>query len=367
MQKIPFQTTELVPMGESPDFFGGPPIKLYHYPVTIPQGLRALFQREPVWQMMTSMSPEVKNFNPRMHPDLLARAFIFDATAPDRSKRTGGGPDMFGIPWEYIPKVGGSMVRPGKPFIEDANEIAEKLIWPDIESWDWEGCRKANESYLEGPAAICTQIVNGYYERLISFMDFEPAVLALCDEEQQDAIKEFFEKLTDLYIKIVDQYLKVFPEIDMFILHDDWGSQKNAFFSPQICREMLVPPMRRFTDHIHARGKFVELHSCGNNMVQVPNMIEAGFDAWDPQDMNDTEKIYQLYGDKILIGTKPDRFDPQKTSVEDQIKIAKKYVDTYCRPDKPSYISMYSYSVRQVLTPAVRDAIYEGSRRNYMG
>jgi hypothetical protein len=30
---------------------------------------------------------------------------------------------MFGIEWEYVPQVGGSMVRPGKPFVEDANEI----------------------------------------------------------------------------------------------------------------------------------------------------------------------------------------------------------------------------------------------------
>jgi hypothetical protein len=40
------------------------------------------------------------------------------------------------------------MVRPGKPFIEDANEIKDKVVWPDIDAWDWEGCAKANAEYL---------------------------------------------------------------------------------------------------------------------------------------------------------------------------------------------------------------------------
>jgi hypothetical protein len=37
---------------------------------------------------------------------------------------------MFGIEWEYIPAAGGSMVRPGKPFLEDANEWKEKVVGP---------------------------------------------------------------------------------------------------------------------------------------------------------------------------------------------------------------------------------------------
>lgn len=364
--KYPFSPDELKPRGESPDFLGGPPIKLFSYPVGIKEGLRAMFERRPIWQIMTSISPEVKNFTPRINPDYVARAFIHDGTVPpERSKRTGGGPDMFGIEWEFIPAVGGSMVRPGHPFISDANEIADKIVWPDIDSWDWAGCKAANQEYLSGPTAICTQFMNGYLERLISFMEFEGAIVAICDEDQQPAIQDFFDKLTDLYIRIVDRMLLEFPQIDMFVLHDDWGSQMNTFFSPAVCREMIVPYMRRFTDHIHAKGRFIELHSCGSNFLQVPNMIAAGFDAWDPQLMNDTEKIYDLYGDQILIGTKPPAFDAATATEEEQRAAARYYVERYCRPDRPSYISMYSYIPMNVLTPIVREEIYVGSRKRY--
>jgi hypothetical protein len=92
---------------------------------------------------------------------------------------------MFGIEWEYIAQVGGSMVRPGKPFIEDANELADKVVWPDIDKWDWEGCAKANVEYLSKPNFNICWFLNGWYERLISFMDFEGAVVAMIDEDQR--------------------------------------------------------------------------------------------------------------------------------------------------------------------------------------
>ena len=41
-----------------------------------------------------------------------------------------GGPDMFGIEWEYVPVAGGSMVRPGTPLLEDANDWNQILKLP---------------------------------------------------------------------------------------------------------------------------------------------------------------------------------------------------------------------------------------------
>ena len=152
---------------------------------------------------------------------------------------------MFGIEWEYIPAAGGSMVRPGKPFLEDANEWKEKVVWPDVDSWDWEGSAKANNGiYLKDDKFNVCWFLNGWYERLISFMDFEGAILALVDEDQKDAVKEFFDKLSDLYIKIFDKFCTYFPQIDAFCIHDDWGSQKSAS-STRSCRWDDSPHMKR--------------------------------------------------------------------------------------------------------------------------
>ena len=107
------------------------------------EAVLAAYRRQPVWQLT---GVENKLFTSKVYPDNVARAFVFDAN--QMTPEQGGGRDMFGIEWEYVPTAGGSMVRPGKPFLSDANEWADKLVWPDIDAWDWEVEAKKNEAYL---------------------------------------------------------------------------------------------------------------------------------------------------------------------------------------------------------------------------
>jgi hypothetical protein len=192
-------------------------------------------------------------------------------------------------------------------------------------------------------------------------MDFEGAIMAIFDEDSKEYVKDFFDKLSDLYIRIFDKYLEYFPQIDGFCIHDDWGSQKETFFSPAVAEEMLVPYMRRVTDFLHSKGKFCELHSCGQLMKQVPNMIEAGWDSWHPQLMNDTQKEYELYGDKILIGVAPDEIDPNAT--EEEIRqAARDFANKFCNPEKPSLLNIYT---GRELPIVFLEELYKQSRINY--
>jgi hypothetical protein len=354
-----FNLSELKVVSEVPSYFGGSATPLYDFPVTPKEAYAGMLARKPVWQ---TTSIETRLFAPRILPDNIARGFVFDAL-PFEPVKSGGGRDMFGVEWEYIPAAGGSMVRPGNPLLKDANEWREKIIWPDINAWDWEGSAKDNnDSYIDCDKYVNVWFMNGWFERLISFMDFDSAIIALVDEDQKDAVKELFDKLTDLYLKIFDKFITYFPKIDGFNIHDDWGSQRETFFSPDVVEEMIVPYMKRATDFIHARGKSCELHSCGQILKQVPNMITAGWDCWTPQPMNDIRKIYELYGDKIVIATMSKDFDPKTTSVEEQRTIARAYANDFCTPEKPSYLNISALSL---LTPAFREELYKQSRINY--
>ena len=353
-----FDPKELNVVREIPGMFGGPPTPVYDFPVTPKEAFIALFKKEPVWQIM-GMGMESRLFAPKLLPDNVARAFVAEAQPFDNAAE-GGGKDMFGIEWEYVPSAGGSMVRPGKPLLDDVNEWREKLVWPDIDKWDWEGTAKANnDTHLATDNYNVCWFQNGWFERLISFLDFEGALMALFDEDQKDATHELFDKLSGLYIRIFDKFMTFFPKLDGFVIHDDWGSQKETFFSPAVAEEMIVPHMRKITDFIHSKGKFCELHSCGQIIKQVPNMIAAGWDAWAGQHMNDTHKIYELYGDKILIGVAPDTLDPETTSEEEQRAAARAYADRFCNPDKPSYLNGF------MISPAFREELYIQSRKNY--
>ncbi len=352
---IPFDPKELEILATKPGFFGME-VPVYNYPVTPREAVKATYRRQPIWQTGGS---EFGIFTPVVYPDNVARAFAFDANhmRPDQ----GGGRDMFGLEWEYIPAAGGSIVRPGKPFLSDANEWYEKVVWPDLDSWDWEGQAKINEGYLKSDTFNMCSMLNGWFERLISFMDFEGAALALIDDEQKDAVKAFFDKLTDLYIELYDRHMTYFPEIDGFTIHYDCGSQRETFFAPEVAEEMLVPYMKRLIDFVHSKGRYCDFHSCGQNLKQIPNMIKCGWDSWSGQPMNDTEKAYELYGDKILIGVIPKALDPSATE-EEQRAAARDYANKFCRPDKPSILNG-GFS----LPKAFREELYKQSRLNYSG
>jgi hypothetical protein len=350
---IPFDPGELEIVAMKPGFFGTE-TPVYKFPMTMKEAVIAAYHRMPAWQIT---GVENMLFTPKVYPDNVARAFVFDANhmTPDQ----GGGRDMFGIEWEYVPTAGGSMVRPGKPFLNDAAEWTGKVVWPDIDSWDWEGEAKKNAGYFSADTFNVASMLNGWFERLISMMDFEGAVMAMFDEDQKDAVKSFFDKLTDLYIRIYDKFLTYFPEIDAFNIHDDWGSQKETFFSPAVAEEMLVPYIRRLTDHLHSKGKYCDFHCCGQNLKQVPNMISCGFDSWSGQPMNDTAKAYELYGDQLLIGVYAAGLDPA-LSEEEQRAAARAYAVKFCRPDKPSLLAGGF-----MLPLAFREELYKQSRLNY--
>ena len=359
---------------EQPGAFGRM-AKSFRYPLNKHDHGVAMFTRKPWWQGMQAMDATI--FTPRVIPDNVARGFVFEGARFDANAE-GGGPDMFGVEWEYIKSVGGSMVRPGKPFLEDISEWREKIVWPDIEKWDWEGSAKLNNgTYLRPENFNQMWFQTGFYERLIAFMEFEGAIMALFDEDSQEEVAAFFDKLTDFYITIFAKILETFPNIDAFFIHDDWGSQKETFFSPELAEKMIVPYMRRLTDFLHSKGKFCELHSCGNNYKQVENYIKAGWDAWAPQLMNDCYKIYDDFGDRILIATFPQNIPEEimalptdqergaafaKLPEEEQRRIAREYVDRCCRPDKPSF---YNFYAAHWLTPAFREEMYKQSRINY--
>jgi hypothetical protein len=360
-----FHPEEMNVVREIPSFFpGAPGTKVYTYPVTPREAFIATMKRDPVWQITGS---ETGFFCPRINPDNIARSFVFDGEGMIMNDQAGvkvGGPDMFGVEWVFVPSAGGSMVQPGNPMLTDVNDWKTKIKFPNIDAWDWEDSSRKNKDYIANQDTLTLAwIQNGFFERLISFMDFEGAALAIIDEDQQDAVKDLMLALADTYIKLIDKFDKYYG-VNSFTIHDDWGSQMAPFFSPVIGAKLIVPAMRKVTDHIHSIGGLADFHSCGHIDACVPNMIAAGWDSWSGMAMNDTQKDYELYGDKIVIGVIPDQYDPAATPEEDQRAAARKFVDKFCNPGKPCVINAYGSGA---LTPAFREELYKASRIKFGG
>ena len=363
MKIIPFDSSEMKISGTFPNFYTGEAVAKYTTPVTSKENVIAAFEGHPYWQPSPA---DFGFFSPPIIPDTFARGLRIDSATPvDQLKPTPkGGRDMFGVEWEYVEQVGGSMVRPGHPLMVNANEWREKIVWPDIDSWDWETLAATYNPVLkEREEFIYIEFCNGaWFERLISFMDFENAALALIDEEQTEAVKELFERTTDLYCRLVDKFCTYIEGFEAFDVHDDWGSQRAPFFSEDTARKLIVPYMRKLTDHIHSKGKYAIFHSCGHIESRVSCILDAGWDCWWPQLMNNGKEIYEKYGDKLLVAVCYPL--PEGLSEEEQKKEARCYAEKFCKPGKPSMLSFYGLSM---MTPAFHEELYRSSRKTYSG
>ena len=306
-------------------------------PITPRENFHRALRHEQEWMPMAG---DKFNFTPEFVPENVARALITQANPYEGPK---GGPDIFGVFWEYVPSAGGSIVRPGNPTLTDVTKWREVIKFPDVDSWDWENGTKPDREFLANNRRVplfC--IFTGFFERLISFMDFGPAAYALMNRKTKDSVKEFMDAIADLWIDVVDHVHKYYGDlVDGITIHDDWGAQDGPFFNAKIVMEMLVPYMRKVTDHIHSLGYIANLHSCGKVEKRIPCMIEAGWDAWDGMAINDFHLIFAEYGDKLLMNV-PANDCPADADDETKKAEAAKFVEEFAVREKPATLSNYN-------------------------
>jgi hypothetical protein len=354
MDRIKYSDKELELRGfYEPEWIGSQSMQIFSTPVTPRENYLAFLRHEkPLWMPMTT---DTRVFNPRILPDNVARAWVQDVDGLKPGEE--GGRDMFGILWRYVPSVQGSMVEPGKPILKDANDWMNVIKFPDIDSYDWEGCADRNRGvYFDTPRATFMWIFSGLFERLISFMDFENAIYALVDEDQKDAVHALFSRLCDMYEDLIDHYVKYF-HVDVIHFHDDWGNQRAPMFSLNTCLEMIAPYIKRVVEHCHKHGVYFDFHCCGKVEQLVPAMIECGIDVWAGQELNDVDMLIDKYGDKLIFGLSPSAVQ-MDASDDAAIRSGRDFVDKYAplMGSKPVWTVMRRCHLKQ------REAVYKFSR-----
>ncbi|MFQ6044100.1 MAG: uroporphyrinogen decarboxylase family protein, partial [Candidatus Poribacteria bacterium] len=105
---------------------------------------------------------------------------------------------------------------------------------------------------------------------------------------------------------------------------DDLGYKNGLFFSLDVYRQVLKPAHKRACDWAHERGVKVMLHSCGNIMEIIPDLIDAGFDAINPLETKagmDLVELKKLYGsDLVLEGGIDVRKMTRADEIEEEIR-----------------------------------------------
>lgn len=357
------EVTEVV--GEYPELDCGrvviPAQPKYYRPITPRENLKLFLSGQtPYWiPMHGKLISDIQLLRPRINPDNIAKRMLFDGGGPYDFKGSNKSIGLFDVEWIFVPSAGGSMTDVKNPKVPDITRWEEYIQFPNMDEWDWENFKKVNVPYLDSTDKLRElSIPCGFFERLMSLCEVEDAVIALIDEEQQDGVHRFFDKLADFYIDYIDRVVSC-VEIDMVLLHDDWGHQRGAFFSDDTAREMIMPYIKRVFDHCHKLGLFIELHSCGKNEIFVPTFIEMGVDLWCGQNINDFDMLMEKYkGRGIYFGVDwSNQPADHEMTAEEVRELARQWTERY------QFSNILGYFVGA--PKGFAEAVYEFSRKKY--
>ena len=220
--------------------------------------------------------------------------------------------DEFGNSWTFDRNAGGACMTIGTRICDDILKWEEQIPFPDLHEWNIEETSRRFMATRYDPERILhLDIYHGPFQALADFMGgFAEALEAMYVEPE--ARRAFFDRFSDWIIWLIDKLSSLYPA-DMFTLHDDWGTEKDTFFSPSMMEELLFEPTKKIIDHVKGMGKLYQFHCCGKVDRFMPAMCELSPDLMQLQRrVNDTPKYKELYGDRLGFNTGLEGFVPGK-------------------------------------------------------
>lgn len=188
--------------------------------------------------------------------------------------------------------------KTGRRVLTDICQWREQVVFPDLESIDWEKAAQIDHvpQELREKKMYSLLIQAGLYERLHSLMGMPEALMAMVEEPEET--KALIDAICDFKLKLFDKLITYYKP-DVIRQHDDYGTQQNLQMSPAIWREMIKPNLKRMVDFCHQRGVRYEQHSCGKIDIIVPDLAQIGVDSWQGMHINDVPRLKQITGHKM--------------------------------------------------------------------
>ena len=122
--------------------------------------------------------------------------------------------------------------------------------------------------------------------------------------EDPDLVIDMYNTYLDCCIKQFEKIWDAGYKFDAIFWPDDMGYKGTTFFSNELYRELLKPVHKRAVDWAHNRGIYAHLHSCGNIMTRIDDLMDIGLDALNPLEVKagmEPLTLKEKYGDKLTL------------------------------------------------------------------
>ena len=189
---------------------------------------------------------------------------------------TGNEKDLFGVTWHTSNDGGDVGHIVGYP-LKNAETIEDlrSYPFPDInKDLADEICRdleeKSKDYFTMFSIGMC------YFERAWGLREMANVLMDMCDGEEM--LDYILDKTLEHHLKLLDYVLD--RPFDGVYLGDDWGQQTGSIMGPERWRRFIKPGMKQMFDKIKQKGKYVIVHSCGNIVELLPDLIDMGLDVY---------------------------------------------------------------------------------------
>jgi uroporphyrinogen decarboxylase len=155
-------------------------------------------------------------------------------------------------------------------------EDFERYPWPKVEDVDFFPFEYVSSHLPQGMGMI-TCHGGGIYEHLSWIMSYEGLCMALYDAP--DLVKAVADRIGGLLTGFYEHLLDLDGVIAIF-QGDDMGFKTGTLLAPDALRTYCLPWQKKYAAMTHAKGKPFFLHSCGNLLAIMEDLIEeVGIDG----------------------------------------------------------------------------------------
>ena len=207
---------------------------------------------------------------------------------------------------------------------------AKKRMTPSEDRVDW---KHLEANYANWRREGCWIQAGGWfgYDVFASWhVGTERMLIAMA--EDPDWCQDMFTTALELNLTLLDRAWERGYRFDCFTFPDDLGYRNGPFFSPRMYREVVKPVHRRAFDWAHAKGAVTMMHSCGNILPLLPDLIEAGLDGLNPLETKagmDLVQIKRQYGSQLVLQggidvRKMTKADEIESEIRTKLEVAKR-------------------------------------------
>lgn len=130
----------------------------------------------------------------------------------------------------------------------------------------------------------------------------ETVLIAMLEEPEW--VRDMFNTYLDSCMALFGRIWDAGYHFDSIYWPDDMGYKGTTFFSRELYRDLLKPVQKRAVDWAHDRGVYAHLHSCGDVMTLVDDLVAIGIDCLNPLEVKagmDPVALKRQYGDRLTL------------------------------------------------------------------